>query len=205
MPGQKPWHWASWRTLRSIAGSTRKQFGSAPRISSSRDPWAISAEWQECSAHLPGSFLTAWPAAAGRPRCWPQRRALADSIGVAHVAHSLYFERVLNAVNGRLTEQALAAAWAEGLTLPPDQVLTAMLKDAETITRQSGQDTGSDDGLTTREIEVLRLLAAGYTDREIGDASSSAIARPMPMSRISSKNSRCIRAPRRPPRQSAEV
>jgi predicted ATPase/DNA-binding CsgD family transcriptional regulator len=118
---------------------------------------------------LAGLFLT-----AGRPRqaarALAAGRALADTIGVAHVAHSLYFERVLNAVRGYLTEQAFAAAWAEGLAPPLEQKLTAMLKEAETVTRHRGQETGSDDDLTPREIEVLRLLAAGYTDREIGDA-----------------------------------
>ena len=118
---------------------------------------------------LAGLFLK-----AGQPqqaaRLLAAARALADSIGLAHVAHAVSYERVLATVRDGLTEAAFAAAWAAGSVLPPEQALAGALNEAETLTRRVDPDAGGGDDLTARECEVLQLLAAGATDRQIGDA-----------------------------------
>jgi len=45
-----------------------------------------------------------------------------------------------------------------------------MLEEFRKLSRQSRHDTGSDVALTSREREVLSLVAAGHTDQEISDA-----------------------------------
>ena len=80
--------------------------------------------------------------------------------------------RSLQAARLALDENAVAAAWERGMTQP----LPAALADAqEMLARLAGvavtgdvrrQETG---GLTPRELEVVRLLAEGQSDRQIGE------------------------------------
>ena len=97
-------------------------------------------------------------------------RAIADRIGLAHVAHTLYYERVLAAARAAQDESVFAAAWTEGLTLPLEQAVVDAFTEAELVASQAAAAASRDTELTEREVEVLRLLAAGYTDREIGEA-----------------------------------
>jgi predicted ATPase/DNA-binding CsgD family transcriptional regulator len=112
--------------------------------------------------------------AAGRPRrathLLAAARALADGIGLAHAAHSLYSERVLAAARGSLDEQTFTVAWGEGLALSPADAFTDGFAEAELIAQRHDEANRSETDLTAREGEVLRLLAAGFSDREIGNA-----------------------------------
>ncbi|MGH2615760.1 MAG: ATP-binding protein, partial [Thermomicrobiales bacterium] len=112
--------------------------------------------------------------AAGRPRratrLLAAARALADSVGLAHAAHFLYYERVLAAARDSLDEQTFAAAWEEGLALSPADAFAEGFAEAEVVARQGAEARRTDTDLTAREGEVLRLLAAGNTDKEIGAA-----------------------------------
>jgi predicted ATPase/DNA-binding CsgD family transcriptional regulator len=99
-------------------------------------------------------------------------QALADRTGLAHVAHSRYHDRVLSAARNQLTEPWFADAWMEGLALSTDESLAAAFAAVDDFAteRQSGASRRDETELTSREREVLRLLAAGHTDRQIGDA-----------------------------------
>jgi predicted ATPase/DNA-binding CsgD family transcriptional regulator len=112
--------------------------------------------------------------AAGRPRratrLLAAAQALADSVGLAHAAHFLYYERVLVAARGSLDEQTFAAAWAEGLALSPADAFAEGFAEAELVAQQHDEARRTKTDLTSREGEVLRLLTAGFTDKEIGDA-----------------------------------
>ncbi len=112
--------------------------------------------------------------AAGRPRratrLLAAARALADSIGLAHVAHSQYYERVLSAARVYLAAQTFAAAWNEGLALSPERACAEGFAEAAVVTHEADPAISSDTDLTPREAEVLKLLAAGQTDKAIGDA-----------------------------------
>ena len=80
--------------------------------------------------------------------------------------------RSLEAARLALDENAVAAAWERGMTQP----LSAALADAQdmldrltsvVVTSEARrQETG---GLTPRELEVVRLLVDGHSDRQIGD------------------------------------
>ena len=95
-------------------------------------------------------------------------RALGDSIGVAHLGHHLYYERVLAATRTHLDEPAFSAAWDAGYALPPEQAIGEALVAAGSAVASSPAAALADGaGLTPRELEVLRLLVAGHSDREI--------------------------------------
>jgi non-specific serine/threonine protein kinase len=117
---------------------------------------------------LAGLFL-----AASRPRrsvtLLAAARVLANSIDLASIAHFLHYERVLAAARNSLDVEVFANAWAEGSSLPVEQAFTKAFAEAELIAQVAEvASTGSE--LTPRELEVLRLLAAGRTNKEIGDA-----------------------------------
>jgi DNA-binding NarL/FixJ family response regulator len=77
----------------------------------------------------------------------------------------------------QLGEQALAAAWAEGRTMTPEQAFAARgpvtmptLAPAEPSTVPHAPKAAAyPDGLTAREVEVLRLVAQGLTDAQVAE------------------------------------
>jgi DNA-binding CsgD family transcriptional regulator len=80
--------------------------------------------------------------------------------------------RSLEAARLALDEAAVATAWQRGMTQP----LAAALADAQcmlerlTTTSVAGEArTKETGGLTPRELEVVRLLVEGHTDRKIAD------------------------------------
>jgi predicted ATPase/DNA-binding CsgD family transcriptional regulator len=108
-------------------------------------------------------------------RLWGAAEALREAVGApmypvdrANYEHARALARV------RLGEQAFRAAWAEGRLLTPQQALAAQeqamlptpLPAAATPPLQSPSFPA---GLTAREVEVLRLLAQGWTDAQIAE------------------------------------
>ena len=88
----------------------------------------------------------------------------ADSFGQTE------FERIVKDVRTQLGEEAFAAAWAEGCAMTPEQALAAEGQPLlSTPTPPATPAATYPDGLTTREIEVLRLLATGLTDAQIAE------------------------------------
>jgi DNA-binding NarL/FixJ family response regulator len=75
------------------------------------------------------------------------------------------WERAVAATRRALGEAAFARAWAAGRTLRPEQAIAEVLAFPSASSSAAGQIT-----LTERELEVLRLLVAGQTDRAIGEA-----------------------------------
>jgi non-specific serine/threonine protein kinase len=69
----------------------------------------------------------------------------------------------------RLDAEAFAAAWAAGRALTLDEIVaeTAAIVSA---TEGGAATVANDYGLTPREVEVLRLVAAGRTNEEIAEA-----------------------------------
>ncbi len=80
------------------------------------------------------------------------------------------FERVEKDVRTQLGEEAFTAARAQGRTMTPEQALAA--EDQQilpTPTPSSRPAASYPDGLTSREVEVLRLLAQGLTSAHIAE------------------------------------
>jgi non-specific serine/threonine protein kinase len=88
-----------------------------------------------------------------------------DPVDRAEYAHSVA------AVRAQLSEPAFAAAWAEGAALSLDAILAyaAAPPNPPVLPAHAPSAAADPDALTPREIEVLRLLAAGLTDAQIAD------------------------------------
>src|SRR6266567_4631695 len=98
--------------------------------------------------------------------------ALRDSLGAPLPAvYRADYERSVAAAQAQLGEQAFAVVWAEGRGMTWEQALAA--RGPVTIPRETHPAPPAKspatypDGLTAREVEVLRLLAQGLTDAQI--------------------------------------
>ena len=77
--------------------------------------------------------------------------------------------RSSNGLQTLLGAAGYATAWASGRSLTAAEAITlALAVDVPQVTASTSQPAARHD-LTERELEVLRLLAAGHTNREIGD------------------------------------
>jgi ATP/maltotriose-dependent transcriptional regulator MalT len=99
--------------------------------------------------------------------------AVCEEIGMPRLLHQAQYRRTLAAVQMRLDEEEFALAWSAGRELTPEEVRIA----AEDVLRAgTPADAGVSPnpaerfGLTPRELQVLRLLVEGQSDKEIGEA-----------------------------------
>jgi DNA-binding CsgD family transcriptional regulator len=111
-------------------------------------------------------------------RLWGAASAVRDAVhALPPPSYEADYAPYLGRVRAALGEEAFAATWAEGWALTLEQALTeaaspvglappaALPADAEPPSRPQGR--GDEHGLTPRETEVLRLVAAGLTDAQI--------------------------------------
>ena len=108
---------------------------------------------------------------------WGAAETLREAMGtpIPPVYHGDY-ERSIAAARVQLGEKAFAAAWAEGRKMTPEQAFAArgrtsrsVLGRAEVRSVPPMKPPTYPDGLTAREVEVLRLLAQGLTDAQIAE------------------------------------
>ena len=111
-------------------------------------------------------------------RLWGAAEALRQAIDaplplIYRPAH----ERAVRAARAQFGERPLVAAWAEGRIMPLEHLLAAqgpmprppsVSTDPVTAPPVAKAST-SPDGLTVREVEVLRLVAQGLTDAQVAD------------------------------------
>jgi DNA-binding NarL/FixJ family response regulator len=95
-----------------------------------------------------------------------------ETSGVGRLGHAAHTERILAEVQASLPEPAFATAWDEGRHLAfADAVAEARAIAASTLELpQPLPGDASGFGLTARELDVLRLLVEGHSDRQIGEA-----------------------------------
>jgi DNA-binding NarL/FixJ family response regulator len=87
------------------------------------------------------------------------------------------YERSVAAARDQLGMQVFTTAWVEGRDITPEQALAAQgpvtlpqpFPAAPSSTPRAKVPTTSPDGLSVRELEVLRLLATGLTDAQIAE------------------------------------
>jgi predicted ATPase/DNA-binding CsgD family transcriptional regulator len=80
------------------------------------------------------------------------------------------YERALATARAQLGEKAFAAAWKAGRAMTLEQALAS--QEPVTATQQSSlvpPRPAYPDGLTAREVEVLRLVAVGMTDAQVAE------------------------------------
>jgi DNA-binding CsgD family transcriptional regulator len=101
--------------------------------------------------------------------------ALREQLGASVEVWKLpVHEGSIEAVKAGLTPETFAEAWASGAALPLAEVYTEALTEPgrpeERVASESAADAPAIAGLTAREVEVLRLLAEGLSDRDIAEA-----------------------------------
>ncbi len=86
------------------------------------------------------------------------------------------YERAVAAARVQFGEKTFAAVWAEGRTMTPEQALAAQgpvtmpsPTPVEPPSTPPVKPVTYPNGLTAREVEVLRLLAQGLTDTQIAE------------------------------------
>jgi predicted ATPase/class 3 adenylate cyclase/DNA-binding CsgD family transcriptional regulator len=79
------------------------------------------------------------------------------------------YERAITAVRSRLGEKVFASAWAQGRTMTLEQLLAIQEGAPPPATTVASPSPTYPAGLTAREVEVLRLVAKGSTNRGIAE------------------------------------
>ena len=87
------------------------------------------------------------------------------------------YDNSVAAARSNLGDKSFDVAWAEGCTMTPEQALVAQgsvalskpLPTTPSTPPPTKPTTTYPDGLTAREVEVLRLLAQGMTDAQIAE------------------------------------
>ena len=108
-------------------------------------------------------------------RLWGAAEALREAMGTPlPPIYRADYERSVAAVRTQLGEQAFTTAWTEGRTMAPEQVFAAqgrmtrsVLIPAERPSIPPMKSAAYPDGLTAREVEVLRLVAQGLTNEQV--------------------------------------
>jgi DNA-binding CsgD family transcriptional regulator len=108
-------------------------------------------------------------------RLYGTAAALREQLGAAVLPRELPArERDLAVVEAALSPDAFAGAWTAGTVLPLEAVIAEALADTSLDFAATGAPPTADPaaalGLTPREIDVLRLLAHGHSNREIADS-----------------------------------
>jgi predicted ATPase/DNA-binding NarL/FixJ family response regulator len=83
------------------------------------------------------------------------------------------YQHALSAAQVALSEDAFAHAWASGASSPLNEIVADAFQVARSRPHGSGSGSVTIPGggaLTPRELDVLRLVAAGRADREIAEA-----------------------------------
>jgi predicted ATPase/DNA-binding CsgD family transcriptional regulator len=111
-------------------------------------------------------------------RLWGTATALRETIGtpLPPVERASY-EQAVAATRAHLGQQAFSKAWAQGRSMTPEQALTSPAQETMPQAAPASQPATSPmkstptypEGLTVREMEVLRLLARGLTDAQIAE------------------------------------
>jgi predicted ATPase/class 3 adenylate cyclase/DNA-binding CsgD family transcriptional regulator len=141
-------------------------------------PGKVDTVWIASSLEGLASVVATQDELAWAARLWGSAEVMREAMGtpLPPVERPAY-EGSVTAAHNHLGEKYFATAWAEGRTLTPEQALDAK----GPVTLPESLSTASSpaspvkpavtypDGLTAREVEVLRLLAQGLPDTQIAE------------------------------------
>jgi non-specific serine/threonine protein kinase len=138
---------------------------------------------ERCREVLAGSVATgeAYGLVADLAAANGQTEQAARLLGVADAVREIegwvlqpfmraFYERAETVARRSLSAERFAAAWHAGRQLSPQQGTAEALAVATVLASEPDSGPAAAAGLTPREIEVLRLLAAGRSDPEIAAA-----------------------------------
>jgi ATP/maltotriose-dependent transcriptional regulator MalT len=135
------------------------------------DKWSIAFYLEAFAGVVAAQGELTWAA-----RLWGAAEVLREATGTSRPPFErISYEHAVAAARTRLGEKVFAAAWAEGRTLTPEQALSAQGQATVLLPTPSGQPLSPPvkrsatypDGLTAREVEVLRLVAQGLTNEQV--------------------------------------
>ena len=97
--------------------------------------------------------------------------ALLETLGILRALFDTPgYERCAGAVRAQLSAQAFASAWAAGQMMTPQE---AVASEESPLPQQHHTPAiaspANPDALTARELEVLRLVAEGFTDAQVAE------------------------------------
>jgi len=106
----------------------------------------------------------------GAAQLWGAAEVLREATAPMGTLYRGGYEQAVATAQAQLGEQAFAAAWAQGRTMTPEQALATEGQPLLPTPIPSARPAATyPDGLTAREIEVLRLLAQGLTSAQIAE------------------------------------
>ena len=97
--------------------------------------------------------------------------AVQEEIGAPEPRHRERYERMIDDLRSAMGEGAFTAAREEGYEAPLGQLVAEILGRADGAVdgKRALRQQGERSGLTAREVEVLRLVRDGLSNREIGE------------------------------------
>ncbi len=131
------------------------------------EKWIIAA----CLLGL-GEVVAAQQKLAWAAQLWGAAEAIRDALGIPiPPIERADHERSVSSARVHLGEKAFTAAWGQGRSMTPKQALAAKgLKPAPPPAATITPPPTYPDGLTAREVEVLHLMAKGFTDAKVAEA-----------------------------------
>ena len=108
-------------------------------------------------------------------RLWGAAETLREAMGTPiPPVYRTEYEHSVTAARTQLGEKVFAEAWAEGRAMTPEQVLDVQTPETKPISESSSTPPTKATptypaGLTSREVEVLRLVAQGLTDAQVAE------------------------------------
>ncbi len=123
----------------------------------------LTAAYLHVGASLAGS--EGWAVRAAR--LWGMAESLREAIGTVLSPFERHlYEPYMDAARARLDESAWETAWAEGKAMPLEEAVEYALS-TEKYAPPAFRVPQTGQALTTREMEVLRLISSGASNKEI--------------------------------------
>ena len=132
---------------------------------------AMRHDWNQVLWTLAVLAMTTGESAAGAALL-----GAADAAGerqAPNLPERVAYERAQQRLRAVLGDESFAAAWSQGSRMTTDEVVAAAQGVLDAARRRGTETRGQDCGrgrLTTREVDVLRLLVAGKSNPEIAES-----------------------------------